>query len=87
MLPCPFCACLPFVDSSTFETHFDDVHRITLFPDSTALCGSDGGLSLAKLIFFYERFQPHLRYINIKLSSLIGCEAKTIKNFEKTCIF
>lgn len=87
MLPCPFCACSPFVDSPSFEYHFIKFHRSSLFPDPNTLMGSDEGLNFARLAIFYDGLQPPVRNINIKLASLIGCEPKVVRNFKKTLAF
>lgn len=80
MLPCLFCACSPFSDSPSFEYHFIEVHRTSLFTDPCCIGGSDYGLSFARLTLLYDGLQSPVRNINIKLASLIGCEPK-IKEF------
>lgn len=77
---------LLFILYSTL-THFINVHRTAYFPSPINLSGDSHGLCISTLTAFYERFQPELRFINVNLASLIGCETPKVKNFRKTIAY
>lgn len=79
---CLFCASIPFSDFGNFSDHFINTHRNFLFPAQDA-CSTDELRTLAELVVLFERNLPGLKWINIKLSTLVGCDAARFKRLKE----
>lgn len=74
---CPFCASPPFTDFDNYSPHFINVHRSSLFPDPN-FWGVGELRTLAELVTLFEKYFG-LYHVNIKLSTLVGCDTYRIK--------